>query len=112
MATKIKIRKGDSVQVLTGKDAGKRGTVLRVVPDERRLVVEKLNMVKRHTKPRSQNQKGGIIEKEAPIHWSNVLPVCEHCKKGVRVGYRVGGDGQKERLCRGCGRPIARATGS
>jgi large subunit ribosomal protein L24 len=106
------VLKNDTVEVIAGEDRGKTGRVLQVLPEKSRVLVEHVNMVKRHTKPRSQNQKGGIIEKEAPIHWSNVLPVCEHCKKGVRVGYRVGGDGQKERLCRGCGRPIARATGS
>ena len=87
LCNKLKIKKGDSVQVLTGKDAGKRGTVLRVVPTERRIVVEKLNMVKRHTKPRpaprsSGSQQiipGGVLEREAPLQISNVALVCPAC---------------------------------
>ena len=96
MATKIKIRKGDSVQVLTGKDAGKRGTVQRVLPTERRILVEKVNMIKRHTKPRPmrnpsrmgapQVQPGGVIEKAAPIQISNVMVVCPTCRRPTRVG--------------------------
>ena len=92
MASKLKIKKGDSVQVLTGKDAGKRGTVLRVVPSERRIVVEKLNMVKRHTKPRpaprsSGSQQiipGGVLEREAPLQISNVALVCPASATGRR----------------------------
>ncbi|HEY0387630.1 MAG TPA: 50S ribosomal protein L24 [Gaiellales bacterium] len=114
MATKIKIRKGDSVQVLAGKDAGKRGTVLRVLPDARRVVVEKVNMIKRHTKPRpaprsSGSQQiipGGVIEKEAALHISNVQLVCPSCGKPSRVGYRVNDDGTKVRVCRNCGKDV------
>jgi large subunit ribosomal protein L24 len=116
MATKIKIKKGDSVQVLAGKDAGKRGTVLRVLPDERRVVVEKVNMIKRHTKPRpaprsSGSQQiipGGVIEKEAALHISNVQLVCPACGKPSRVGYRVNDDGSKVRVCRNCEKDVDR----
>jgi large subunit ribosomal protein L24 len=112
---KVKIKKGDSVQVLTGKDAGKRGTVLRVVPTERRLVVEKLNMVKRHTKPRpaprsSGSQQiipGGVIEREAPLQISNVALVCPACGEPTRVGYRETGD-HKVRVCHKCGKDVDR----
>ena len=115
MATKIKIKKGDSVQVLTGKDAGKRGTVLRVVPTERRIVVEKLNMVKRHTKPRpaprsSGSQQiipGGVLEREAPLQISNVALVCPACGEPTRVGYRTTED-HKIRVCHKCGKDIDR----
>ncbi len=117
-ATRLKIRKGDSVQVLAGKDAGKRGTVLRVIPDERRLVIEKLNMVKRHTKPRpaprsSGSQQiipGGVLEREAPVQVSNVALVCPACGAPTRVGYRFKDDGSKVRVCHrsGCGKDIDR----
>jgi large subunit ribosomal protein L24 len=115
-ASKIKIRKGDSVQVLAGKDAGKRGTVLRVLPDERRVVVEKVNMIKRHTKPRpaprsSGSQQiipGGVIEKEAALHISNVQLVCPSCGKPSRIGYRVNDDGTKVRVCRSCEKDVDR----
>src|SRR5712671_110808 len=111
---KIRIRKGDSVQVIAGKDSGKRGTVLRVVPDKRRVVVEKVNMIKRHTKPRpaprnSTSQQvipGGVIEKEAALHISNVQLVCPACGKPSRVGYRITDDGTKVRVCRACGKDI------
>jgi large subunit ribosomal protein L24 len=114
MATKIKIRKGDSVQVLAGKDAGKRGTVLRVLPDARRVVVEKVNMIKRHTKPRPAPRSSGsqqiipcgVIEKEAALHISNVQLVCPSCGKPSRVGYRVNDDGTKVRVCRNCGKDV------
>ena len=106
---KLKIKKGDSVQVLTGKDAGKRGTVLRVVPTERRLVVEKLNMVKRHTKPRPAPQiiPGGVLEREAPLQISNVALVCPACGEPTRVGYRETDD-HKVRICHKCGKDIDR----
>jgi large subunit ribosomal protein L24 len=113
-STKIKIRKGDSVQVMTGKDAGKRGKVERVLPDSGRVVVEKVNMIKRHTKPRpaprnSQNQQvipGGVIEKEAPLNLSNVQLVCPSCGKPSRVGYRENEDGVKVRVCKACGKDV------
>jgi large subunit ribosomal protein L24 len=111
---KIRIRKGDSVQVIAGKDSGKRGNVLRVIPDKRRVVVEKVNMIKRHTKPRpaprnSTSQQvipGGVIEKEAALHISNVQLVCPACGKPARVGYRFTDDGTKVRVCRACGKDI------
>ena len=101
--TKIKIRKGDSVMVITGKDAGKRGTVNRVLPGEGRVIVDKVNMIKRHTKPNPQRQiKGGLVEREAPLHASNVQVVCPECGKATRIGRRVLGDGRKVRICRKC----------
>jgi large subunit ribosomal protein L24 len=111
---KIRIRKGDSVQVIAGKDSGKRGTVVRVIPDKRRVVVEKVNMIKRHTKPRpaprnsgsQQMIPGGVIEKEAALHISNVQLVCPSCGKPARVGYRFADDGSKLRTCRSCGKDI------
>ena len=97
------IRKNDNVLVVTGKDRGKRGRVLRVVPDTNRLIVEGVNIIKRHTKPNPQRQiKGGVVEREAPVHASNVQVVCPECGKATRVGRRVLGDGRKVRICRKC----------
>jgi large subunit ribosomal protein L24 len=112
---KVKIRKGDSVQVIAGKDSGKRGTVVRVLPERGRVVVEKVNMIKRHTKPRpaprqSGSQQiipGGVLEREAPLQISNVALVCPACGKPSRVGYRINEkDGNKVRVCRNCGKDI------
>jgi large subunit ribosomal protein L24 len=97
------IRKNDNVVVITGKDRGKRGRVLRVLPDKNRLVIEGVNFVKRHTRPNpSQNVKGGIVEREAPLHASNVQLVCPECGAPTRVGRREVGDGRKVRFCRKC----------
>ncbi|HOJ12933.1 MAG TPA: 50S ribosomal protein L24 [Deltaproteobacteria bacterium] len=96
-----RIRKGDTVIVLTGKNKGKQGQVIRVVPKKDRVVVERVNMIKRHTRP-SQKSQGGIVEKEAPIHLSNVAIVCPACKKAVRIGFKFHEDGTKVRYCRSC----------
>ena len=97
------IRKNDNVVVMTGKDRGKRGRVVRLVPDKNRLVVEGVNIIKRHTKPNPQkNVKGGVVEREAPLHASNVQLLCPECGKPTRVGKTVLGDGRKVRICRKC----------
>ena len=97
------IRKNDTVVVTTGKDSGKRGRVLRVLPVKNRLIVEGVNMIKRHTRPNPQrNIKGGIVEREASLHASNVQLLCPECGKMTRVGRRVLGDGRKVRVCRKC----------
>jgi large subunit ribosomal protein L24 len=94
-----KIRKGDDVVVKTGKDSGKRGTVLRVLPDVDKLVVENVNVVKKHTKPNPQaGVPGGIVEKEMPIHVSNVMLYNPQTKKGDRVGFKILEDGRKVRV--------------
>ena len=99
------IRKNDSVLVITGKDRGKRGRVLKVLPGEKgktRLIVEGVNMIKRHTKPNPGKQiKGGIVAREASLHSSNVQLVCPECGKMTRIGHRVDGD-RKVRICRKC----------
>jgi large subunit ribosomal protein L24 len=107
---RLKIRRGDLVEVLTGKDVGRRGKVLEVIPSERRLIVEKINMVKRHTKPRpvkgsrgAQMTPGGVIEKEAAIRVDNVALVCPRCNEATRVGYRISDSGEKIRHCRRAG---------
>jgi large subunit ribosomal protein L24 len=90
--------------VVTGKDRGKRGRVLKVVPEKNRLVVEGVNLIKRHTKPNPQrgNVKGGLVEREAALHASNVQLVCPECGRPTRLGRRVLGDGRKVRVCRKC----------
>jgi large subunit ribosomal protein L24 len=97
------VRKNDNVLVTTGKDRGKRGRVLKVLPAENRVVVEGVNIIKRHTKPNPQRQiKGGLVEREAPMHASNVQIVCPECGKATRIGRKVLGDGRKVRICRKC----------
>ena len=97
------IRKNDNVLVITGKNRGTHGRVLRVDPVKNRLVVEGVNMIKRHTKPNPQkNIKGGVVEREASLHASNVQLVCPECGKQTRVGRKILGDGRKVRICRKC----------
>ena len=97
------IRKNDNVLVITGKNRGTQGRVLRVDPVKNRLVVEGVNMIKRHTKPNPQkNIKGGVVEREASLHASNVQLMCPECGKQTRVGRKILGDGRKVRICRKC----------
>lgn len=97
------IRRNDNVVVTTGKDRGKRGRVLKILPEKNRLIVEGVNMIKRHTRPNpSRNVKGGIVEREASLHASNVQLVCPECGAPTRVGRKVLGDGRKVRVCRKC----------
>ena len=100
-----KIRKGDEVIVITGKDSGKRGAVLRVIPAEDRVVVEGVNKVKRHTKPSQANPQGGIITKEAAIASSKVMLVCPACKKATRI-KKTAVSGSFVRTCKKCGEVI------
>ena len=97
----MKIKKGDTVVVVTGKDKGKSGKVLEVLPKSGRVIVNNINIVSRHTKPRSAQDKGGIIKKPAPIEASNVMVLCD-CGKATRVGYKMI-DGKKVRVCKKCG---------
>jgi large subunit ribosomal protein L24 len=103
----MKIKKGDTVEVIAGDDRGSRGTVHRVIPKEERLVVSGVNMVKKHQR-RTGNVRAqvGIIEREAPIHISNVALVCPRCDKPSRVGYRIMEDGSKVRVCKACDEAI------
>jgi large subunit ribosomal protein L24 len=100
------LRKNDNVLVITGKDRGKKGRVLKVVASKAgnvRLIVEGVNLIKRHTKPNpGKNIKGGIVEREASLHASNVQLVCPECGAQTRVGRRILGDGRKVRICRKC----------
>ena len=97
------IRKNDTVSVNTGMDSGKRGRVLKVLPGKNRLIVEGVNMIKRYTRPNPQrNIKGGIVEREAALHASNVQLICPECGAVTRIGRRILGDGRKVRICRKC----------
>ena len=97
------IRKNDNVVVTTGKDRGKRGRVVRVVAEKNRVVVEGVNIMKRHTRANPQkNVKGGVVEREAPLHASNVQLVCPECGEPTRIGKKILGDGRKVRICRKC----------
>jgi len=104
----LKIRKGDTVMVIAGDDKGKTGRVLSVDETKLRVIVEKINFVKRHTKARGQNQQGGILEKEAPIHLSNVMLYDPKAGKGVRVGVRFTKDGKRERMSRATGDSLSK----
>jgi len=101
-----RIRRGDTVAVMAGKERGKRGKVLRVLRDTGRVVVEKVNMVKRHQRPTQKLRQGGIIERENPLALSNVLVVCGRCDRPVRTGIKVLTDGRKLRVCRRCGEAV------
>jgi large subunit ribosomal protein L24 len=99
----LKIKRGDKVQVLTGKYRGKEGKVLKSFPESQRIVVEGVNLVKKHTRPSQENPQGGIVTKEAPIDVSNVALVCDSCARAIRVGFRMDTEGNKKRVCRKCG---------
>ncbi len=105
---KFHIRKNDFVQVIAGKEKGKTGKVLKVFYKKNRLVVEKINFIKRHARPTGRTRQGGIIEKEGPIHISNVLIVCPKCNRGVRTGRRLMEGGKKALVCRKCGEVMER----
>ena len=100
---KVHVKKGDTVEVIAGKDKGKRGKVLTVNPTTSRVTVESINIVKRHTKPDQTNPQGGVMEKEAPIHSSNLIIVCKNCKSRTRMGRKFLDDGNKARYCKSCG---------
>lgn len=100
------VRRGDTVAVIAGRERGKRGKVLRVLGDKDRVVVEKINMVKRHQRPTQKLRQGGIIEREGALALSNVLLVCGRCDKPARTGIKVLADGRKVRTCKRCGEPV------
>jgi large subunit ribosomal protein L24 len=102
----FRIRSGDTVKVIAGKDKGKIGKVKKVYPEKQRVLVEEVNVVKRHLRPRGPNQPSGIVEMAAPIHISNVMLVCPNCGEPTRVGYKFLEDGTKARFCKKCGEVI------
>jgi len=102
------VRRGDTVAVIAGRERGKRGKVLRVLGDTSRVVIEKVNMVKKHQRPTQKLRQGGIIEREGALALSNVLLVCGRCDKPSRTGIKVLADGRKVRTCKRCGEPVDR----
>ena len=100
------VRRGDTVAVIAGRERGKRGKVLRVLPIGRRVLVEKINMMKKHQRPTQKLRQGGIIERESPLALSNVLVVCARCDKPSRSGIKTLADGRKLRICKRCGELI------
>jgi large subunit ribosomal protein L24 len=99
----MKIKKGDRVRVLAGKDKGKDGDVMFALPEEGKVIVEGVNVAKRHQKATRATMQGGIIDKDMPIDVSNVALLCDACNKPTRAGYRFDADGNKIRICRKCG---------
>jgi large subunit ribosomal protein L24 len=97
----MKLRKGDEVEVLSGKELGKRGDIMRVMPGKNKVIVDRVNLAKKHQKPTRSTMQGGIIDKEMPLDASNVGIVCKSCHKATRIGYRFE-DGKKIRVCRKC----------
>ena len=97
------IKKNDLIMVVQGRERGKSGRVLKVLPEKEKVIVEKINFVKRHTRPHGQQRRGGILEKEAPLHISNVRLLCEKCNKPVRIRHRVVEGDKKARVCHKCG---------
>ena len=109
MCEKTELKKDDKVKVIAGKDKGKIGKVLNVQQKKNRVLVENINMIKRHSRPSASNRQGGIIEREAAIHWSNVMLMCNKCLSPVRIQMAVleqDGKKQKKRVCRKCGEMI------
>ena len=101
-----KIRKDDTVFVTSGKEKGKQGKVREVFPKDNRIIIEGINMVVRHQKPKGVGRTGGIINKEAPLDVSNVMLLCTQCGKPTRVGFQISADGTKTRQCKQCGKEI------
>lgn len=99
----MKIKKGDTVQVLSGNDKGKTGEVIEVMPKVEKVIVKGVNLRKKHVKPRKQGEEGGIISSECAIHSSKVNVVCPKCGKATKVGYELDKDGNKIRVCKKCG---------
>ena len=103
---KMSIKKGDLVVVLSGKDKGKQGKVLTVMPADRKVIVEGVNVVSRHTRPRKQGEEGGILKKEAPLYACKVQKVCPKCNKPTRPAHKMLADGKKVCVCKKCGAEI------
>ena len=102
----LHVKRGDLVGVITGRERGKRGKVLRVVTAKNRVIIEHVNMIKKHQRPTQKLRQGGIIERESPLALSNVLVVCSRCDKPSRSGIKVLGDGRKVRICKRCDEPL------
>ena len=103
----MKIKKGDRVRVLTGKDRGKEGEVMRAIPERDKVIVDGVNVAKRHQRATRATTQGGIIDKDMPLPVANVAIVCGSCGKATRIGYRFDDQGRKSRICRKCGGDLA-----
>ncbi|XOB41052.1 MAG: 50S ribosomal protein L24 [Candidatus Nealsonbacteria bacterium] len=101
----MKIKKGDTVLVISGKNKGKKGKILKAFPQKNKVLIEGVNLIKKHQKPKKSGEKGQIIEKPAPINVSNVKMICSKCNKATRVGYKLVGD-KKYRICKKCNKQI------
>lgn len=102
----FKIRKGDTVEAIKGKDIGKKGKVLKILPGQNRAIVEGINLVKKHRRQTRQDQPGGVVSIEAPISMANLMLFCKHCNRRVRAGFKVLADGTKSRFCKSCNEVI------
>jgi large subunit ribosomal protein L24 len=105
MAEKLKLRKGDRVIVLSGKDIGKEGEITRIIPERRMAIVDGVNVARKHQRATKATMQGGIIDKDMPIHISNLALLCSSCGP-TRVGYRFDDDGKKSRVCKKCGKEV------
>ena len=103
MSTKLHLKKDDQVMVIAGKEKGKTGKVLKVLSKKESALIEKVNFVKRHSRPSNKNRQGGILEKESPVPVSNLMVICAKCNAPVRVGRKILEDGKKLRCCKKCG---------
>lgn len=106
----MKVMKNDTVLVISGNYKGKKGKVLKVFPKHRRVIVEGVNFIKRHTRPTQKSPQGGIVEKEAPVHVSNLMVICPKCDTPSRLGRKILEDGNKIRVCRSCGEMLVSPT--
>ena len=106
MSKKYHVKKDDQVMVMAGKEKGKSGKLLRVIAKKEGALIEKVNFVKRHSRPSGQNRQGGIVEKEAPLPLSNIMLICARCTVPVKVGRKVLDDGKRVRYCKKCGEHI------
>lgn len=99
---KVHVKRGDTVVVISGKDKGKKGEVLKVIPKKNRVMVKDVNMVTKHVKPNAANRQGGIVHQEGAVHASNVMLYCTKCNKATRIAYKLLEDGSKVRVCKHC----------
>ena len=102
----MRLKKGDLVEVMAGKDRGKRGKVLKIYTKGNRILIQGVNVLKKHLKQRSQDVPGGIVEMESPVQYSNTMLVCNKCGRGVRIGVKILEDGTKMRICKRCKEPV------
>lgn len=103
---KVHVKTGDTVMVLNGKERGKKGKIIAVSPKEGKVIIEGINVVSKHVKPRRQGQEGGIVKTEGAMYACKVQIVCSHCGKPTRIGHKINNEGKKERICKKCGESL------